>query len=1046
MSAKQSTATQSNAEIKQSKRIRTIKTQSREGFKSATKTLQTTFKQDGGVDIHKIECLKWFGSHSDDFVLIPNKMNICAYIESPTSLVYIVQLGAKDSLNTPEYYKQLIGQSKSMTSDFTWPNDNSRLRTYWIIYKNKKNYSCFVYSLDSDSDEPDYINNFKLEDLSRLTDSKRSLSLDSKTASIIQSLYEQMNIGSDLRTAFFIIAWYLLSHADNPKFVMKSLDGIDYTISDILDLINRFDKNEDEPLTPEEMEIVESLTVQDIQGVFEQIIDYKVKLHGHQSLSDGNFDELSDLMNKLFKSDVFKIALSIIDDIYYKLYIPHHESIDINRLAFEIENTWNNRTSEAVVAKKGQIYTHKATKDLVIRLIENNITNDSTCYDPTCGTGGFVESFYKYCEKKGFNNVIGYGNEIDEDLRRINWLNSLQSDLDIRMYNRNCFHPSLKDSDVIGENNVQFLLMNPPYGMKGSLIGAANRMTNGFEWKGESANRVKNAKNNEWTFCRYNLETFVKPGGWFSFLIPTSCVSENKQNTYDKEQLIKEAEIWFIIRINEKIFDPQAGKASVLVVGRYIPNRTKEEIETWKTKCVDFRDDGGKPVIKKGRLEFNEQDLMKLQDERIFDYKDLGGIHRPKDGSNKRSNVDFEVLRSIKGLENVKSITDIEGIEMTPSHAGAPYYEERVLTANDNWLYAKLTDLSFKERKLRKLEYLEQRHHALMMTAIHQMEFEEEKENEWCEWRDVRISDLFEFMGRGKLKANGNKPGPYPLVSASGENNGITDYIDKYTFDDTNDENKPCFYTIAGNGVKAGVCFLQNGKFNAVSDVQVMKLKDEYGFIPKEDRETLAYLIGEQLQARFNWNDKLNNGRLEKAIVSLPYNTKTNKIDLSATVQNNDSDSLSLINRSVPVAELFELVKCGNRTQADVSADGKYPLIGRSEVLNGIVGYTNKYDLDGTFISVAGDSAAPCFVQHGKFAVGVKMYILKLKSEYEYLEEALTALAFNMTLSFKYKYSWNTGINQQHLMNESIPNIPYVRDPRTNEWKIDVGALRYMYM
>ena len=139
-------------------------------------------------------------------------------------------------------------------------------------------------------------------------------------------------------------------------------------------------------------------------------------------------------------------------------------------------------------------------------------------------------------------------------------------------------------------------------------------------------------------------------------------------------------------------------------------------------------------------------------------------------------------------------------------------------------------------------------------------------------------------------------------------------------------------------------------------------------------------------------------------------------------------------------------MKCGNRTQSDLSADGKYPLIGRSELLNGIVGYTDKYDLDGTYISVAGDSAAPCFVQRGKFAVGVKMYILKLKPEYEYLEEALTALAFNMTLSFKYKYSWNTGINQQHLMNESIPNIPYVRDPRTNEWKIDVGALRYQYM
>ena len=187
--------------------------------------------------------------------------------------------------------------------------------------------------------------------------------------------------------------------------------------------------------------------------------------------------------------------------------------------------------------------------------------------------------------------------------------------------------------------------------------------------------------------------------------------------------------------------------------------------------------------------------------------------------------------------------------------------------------------------------------------------------------------------------------------------------------------------------------------------------------------------------------------------VSLPFNTRTNQIDLSATVQNNDSDTLSLINRSVPVAELFELVKVkGINTK--LFKDGQYPLIMSGAYNNGISRYVDKYcvdteELGGPVITVpVTGSVGYCFVQHGKFAISddVPPNVLKLKPEYKYLESALSSLAFNMTLHFTAGHNYSTLLNNTRLMNESIPNIPFVKDPKTNEWKIDIGALRYMYM
>ena len=75
-------------------------------------------------------------------------------------------------------------------------------------------------------------------------------------------------------------------------------------------------------------------------------------------------------------------------------------------------------------------------------------------------------------------------------------------------------------------------------------------------------------------------------------------------------KMIEECEIWFVIKIREDIFTPQAGKACCLVIGRYVNGwRSKEEIETWKTKCIDFTQDGGEVKRKKGEVEYDEKEI-----------------------------------------------------------------------------------------------------------------------------------------------------------------------------------------------------------------------------------------------------------------------------------------------------------------------------------------------------------------------------------------------------------------------------------------------------
>ena len=152
--------------------------------------------------------------------------------------------------------------------------------------------------------------------------------------------------------------------------------------------------------------------------------------------------------------------------------------------------------------------------------------------------------------------------------------------------------------------------------------------------------------------------------------------------------------------------------------------------------------------------------------------------------------------------------------------------------------------------------------------------------------------------------------------------------------------------------------------------------------------------------------------------------------------------------RDVRIDELFEYAGKGKEHAYNNLPTGKYPFISNSAHNNGIVCYVDYYDFDGTYITVTSDgSAGKCFIQRGKFAVQDTVNVLKLKPEYQFLEECLSSLAFAMTMEFRMKYSYSNKLYRERLMNETISSIPYCQDP-TDPTKmiIDVSGLRYIYI
>ncbi len=121
------------------------------------------------------------------------------------------------------------------------------------------------------------------------------------------------------------------------------------------------------------------------------------------------------------------------------------------------------------------------------------------------------------------------------------------------------------------------------------------------------------------------------------------------------------------------------------------------------------------------------------------------------------------------------------------------------------------------------------------------------------------------------------------------------------------------------------------------------------------------------------------------------------------------------------IGDYFELAKPSKTFTIKNSIEGKYPLITRSSINNGISKYINDYSFDGEYITIApSGSVGSCFYHSGKFAVDGPIKTFKPK-ENNKIDLHIWSLCINNYLTKKYSYT--NGLTIEKILNEKI-NIP----------------------
>ena len=322
------------------------------------------------------------------------------------------------------------------------------------------------------------------------------------------------------------------------------------------------------------------------------------------------------------------------------------------------------------------------------------------------------------------------------------------------------------------------------------------------------------------------------------------------------------------------------------------------------------------------------------------------------------------------------------------------------------------------------------------------MDYERIKKNDdpKCEWRNIPVTELFKYIGKGKWKnaKEFKDSGKYPLISGTSNNNGIIGYVDKYDYNDQ------LYFTVPGCADIYNM-FCQTEKFAATTNVHILQLNDKYEHL-KENAE----MICKQASEKFNdgtysyHGNNLSRDRLLKESIKVPYNKETDEIDFSLTGRF-DMSKME-VTRDVKVTDLFEIIGRGKTSTISTLKDGKYPLISCTGHNNGIVRFVDKYDYDGDYITIAsnGDATAGySFVQHGKFITTAGVLLLKPKDSK--LIPILSELALAMTMKFRRKYSFNHALSVDRLKSEVIHQLPFKPDSKGN-FKLDIDGIRYIYI
>ena len=1056
---------------------------------SLSKAFIDKFKKEYGCEIQPIPEDEIFDTHG---------FKLSGKIEKGDKTLYIAYLG-RGRLSTYTSYKE----------ELSLLEDDLPEISFILIFKSDKSDQNYVYELKDGKITS------SSKTLKEITDEFRNIGLTKSVMSnIIDDVWRLIeHTSGDDRALFINLIMCLLHRTDIPVTSHKKYGSL--SLSEFMNKYLELNAAEE---YEEATEFARSI---DKKSIYDGMVRL-IKQRGQDESRNADIEKKIDDIRKNNERTI----LWLIMEIYRKLYKPyvHSGKDDFGELFNQVETKWMPEGRKS----QGQIYSPTHIKELALALLTPHLEKGTkhVIFDPTCGQGGFTLQFAKYCDDNDLvNDVVIYQNEKDKILSDMIFMRAIcLYKTRIETLNQNVF--SIPESDI-PRGTVTMLLMNPPFGMN---KGGKQIFPSDFNWQEEKSIRgADNIKLTEWTFLRYSLWRFCKVGAWFFFVIPTSCISENKQNHWDKQQFLRECRLDHVINLREDIFKGQnGGKAVALLVGQYLGG-TKDVDDKNFTRLTDLSDDGGILRGKNSAYEYENGTLEKLWKEKLFNDVDkwpkydktllrkskvskddseneiISRKSKRKQKGSKNDDSEDEIIsrkskRKQKGSKEDETISrkskrskedetisrkskrnkDDDSEDETESNENNStdeiisrkskeddemdsydsitasedicneYYIYKILAPNSNWIFKHITKISDEERRKAFYMSIVNRTQAYMTNIVNAFDYKSTKKSDdpKCEWREIKISDLFELVKGLKTfdfpDKDDKHKGIIPLISASSFNNGISTYINEYSYDTAEHDNIPVL-TVAGFG-SSGETFVQTGKFAVRGHGSIMVIKPKLKYLQDIDiLQIVAHIMKTEFATKlYSYQNALNNTRLMNETIKLPFNKETNKIDFSLA---GDFDTSHMeVTRDVKVTDLFEIIGRGKTSTISTLKDGKYPLISCTGHNNGIVRFVDKYDYDGDYITIAsnGDATAGySFVQHGKFITTAGVLLLKPKDSK--LIPILSELALAMTMEFRRKYSFNHALSVDRLKSEVIHQLPF-KPTSKGDFELDIEGIRYIYI
>tara|TARA_Y100000590_G_scaffold161645_1_gene185338 strand:- start:7488 stop:9209 length:1722 start_codon:yes stop_codon:yes gene_type:complete len=251
--------------------------------------------------------------------------------------------------------------------------------------------------------------------------------------------------------------------------------------------------------------------------------------------------------------------------------------------------------NQITIQKDGVVFTPKNLANFIAEKTLRYVSKEKfqmkknmiTVVDPACGNGQLLESFIEISDKKYKNKIGIYGLDINKNSILYCKKKFLQYNKKFKFVNTNALSPFnqkifhdgwLKLQENLGNiGKFDIMIANPPWG--------SNMSTYKEEIDKNEFETLENHNDSFEIFLELALK-IVKPGGYFSFIIPDSIL--NHGENIIRKKLISSTEIKYIGRLGEKIF-PDINRACVIIIVKNSAPAENSQIDCFRLLSKERR-------------------------------------------------------------------------------------------------------------------------------------------------------------------------------------------------------------------------------------------------------------------------------------------------------------------------------------------------------------------------------------------------------------------------------------------------------------------------